>query len=65
MFDGKFTSSSSQSSTQKSPKLTKGGRSFAIAVVVDIAALIIVSAAVNVVPAGYIGVVTRWGAPIA
>lgn len=62
MFDGKFTSSSSQSGTQKTPKLTKSGRGFALAVVIVIAILIIISASVTVVPAGNIGVVTRWGA---
>jgi len=62
MFDGKFTSSSSQPGNIKTPKLSKGGRSIAWVVIFVIAALILISAAVSVVPAGYIGVVTRWGA---
>jgi regulator of protease activity HflC (stomatin/prohibitin superfamily) len=62
MFDGKFTSSSSQSGLPKSPKLTKGGRSIAWLIVFVIAAMILISSAVTVVPAGNIGVVTRWGA---
>lgn len=61
MFDGKFTNSSSQSGP-KSPKLTKGGRSIAWVIVFVIAAMILISSAVTVVPAGNIGVVTRWGA---
>jgi regulator of protease activity HflC (stomatin/prohibitin superfamily) len=62
MFDGKFTSSSSKSGLPKSPKLTKGGRSIAWLIVFVIAAMILISSAVTVVPAGNIGVVTRWGA---
>lgn len=62
MFDGKFTSSNSQSGIPKTPKLSKGGRSVFMAIIIVLGMLIIISAAVTVIPAGNIGVVTRWGA---
>ncbi|MGB4595825.1 MAG: prohibitin family protein [Anaerolineaceae bacterium] len=62
MFDGKFTSSNSQSGNFKTPKLTKSGRGVAIFIAIVLAAIILISASVTVVPAGNIGVVTRWGA---
>ncbi|NLW71960.1 MAG: prohibitin family protein [Chloroflexi bacterium] len=62
MFDGKFTNTNPQAGKPVDPKAVKTGRSIVIGIVAVVLALIIISSAVSIIPAGNIGVVTRWGA---
>jgi len=63
MFDGSFTTSSSTSTnpTPKKPNLKIGKHIIWIALAV-VVAIIVLRAAIYVVPAGNVGVITRWGA---
>ncbi|NLZ26783.1 MAG: prohibitin family protein, partial [Chloroflexi bacterium] len=63
MFDGNFTTSSS-TSANTSPKKAKIklGKNFVYIVAAVILLIILLRAAIYVVPAGNVGVITRWGA---
>jgi len=59
MFDGKFTNSQPNNTNPRKINLMKN---IFIPIVVIVLSLVLIGSSIFVVPAGYIGVVTRWGA---